>query len=192
MRRPILKPAQLIRENRTGASVAIIAAAIASATAAQTTVSGSPKAMAAAQPAFSPPSASAAANRADTDAAPPVQEAKPGSAAAAAPGVGAPDVAANPSGTQLQEIVVTAQKREQSINSVPITVTAVTGDALVARGITQCGRSEQGGPRLQLCSDHLRRARLCDPGGLGYTTPALAPHRPSRSISTRRRSPIPS
>lgn len=37
---------------------------------------------------------------------------------------------------QLQEIVVTAQKREQSINSVPMSVTAVTGQQLEAAGIT--------------------------------------------------------
>ncbi len=34
------------------------------------------------------------------------------------------------------EIVVTAQKREQSINQVPLSITAVSGDALTQRGIT--------------------------------------------------------
>ena len=136
LRRQFIKPARPNRRERTAVSLAVIATAIASAATAQAAVPASPVAEAGSQPAASPPSASPAANPADSDAAPPAQEAKPGSTAAAAPGVSAPNVAANSSGTQLQEIVVTAQKREQSINSVPLTVTAVTGDALVARGIT--------------------------------------------------------
>jgi iron complex outermembrane receptor protein len=36
----------------------------------------------------------------------------------------------------LAEIVVTAQKREQSINDVPISITAISGDSLVKQGIT--------------------------------------------------------
>ena len=36
---------------------------------------------------------------------------------------------------QLEEIVVTAQKREQSAQSTPIAITAISGDSLVAAGI---------------------------------------------------------
>ena len=133
MRVQFITSARLNRKDRTAVSLAAIAASLASAAAAQIPVPTSTVAVAT-QPAGRSP----AANPADSDAAPPVQEARPGSAAAAAaaPGVTAPNVAASPNGTQLQEIVVTAQKREQSINSVPITVTAVTGDAMIARGIT--------------------------------------------------------
>ena len=35
------------------------------------------------------------------------------------------------------EIVVTAQKREQSINKVPMSITALSGQALIDRGVTQ-------------------------------------------------------
>jgi iron complex outermembrane receptor protein len=38
--------------------------------------------------------------------------------------------------TQITEIVVTAQKRAESLQSVPIAVTALSGDALAARGIS--------------------------------------------------------
>ena len=47
---------------------------------------------------------------------------------------GSPPAPANATG--VEEIVVTAQKREQSINSVGQSITAVTGDALIQRGIT--------------------------------------------------------
>ncbi len=39
-------------------------------------------------------------------------------------------------GLSIQEVVVTAQKREESINSVPVAITAVTGETLQALGIT--------------------------------------------------------
>ena len=42
----------------------------------------------------------------------------------------------DPTPPSVAEIVVTAQKREQSINQVPLSITAVTGDALLERGIT--------------------------------------------------------
>src|SRR5262245_37117889 len=45
------------------------------------------------------------------------------------------DLAAMSTG-QVEEIVVTAQKREQSANSVGISITAATGDVLLDRGIT--------------------------------------------------------
>jgi iron complex outermembrane receptor protein len=41
-----------------------------------------------------------------------------------------------PSETGLQDIIVTAQKREQSLIKVPVSVTAITGDALQANRIT--------------------------------------------------------
>jgi outer membrane receptor protein involved in Fe transport len=39
-------------------------------------------------------------------------------------------------GPRIEEIVVTAQKREESINSVPVAITAVTGETLQALGVT--------------------------------------------------------
>jgi iron complex outermembrane receptor protein len=38
---------------------------------------------------------------------------------------------------QVTEIVVTAQKREEKVNSVPMSITAVTGAQLAAGGVTQ-------------------------------------------------------
>ena len=70
------------------------------------------------------------------DPAPPRREAKPGSAAAVKAEVTNANVAATPTGNAVEAITVTAQKRKQSINSVPISVTALSGDALLQRGIT--------------------------------------------------------
>ncbi|HKR87927.1 MAG TPA: TonB-dependent receptor [Phenylobacterium sp.] len=44
--------------------------------------------------------------------------------------------AAPPEGATLQEIVVTANKREENLQNVPIAITAVTGDRLVKAGVT--------------------------------------------------------
>ena len=43
-----------------------------------------------------------------------------------------PTVAIAQDGPQLEEVVVTAQRREQSMQDVPVAVTAVTGDELAA------------------------------------------------------------
>ncbi len=77
-------------------------------------------------PATSPSSASAASAS--------VQQDSRGSAAVAA-GVSATNAAPSAQSVAVQEIIVTAQKREQSINKVPLSVTAVTGDALLQRGV---------------------------------------------------------
>lgn len=51
---------------------------------------------------------------------------------------------------QIEEIVVTAQKREQNLQQVPISVTAVTGEALQAQGITDLSSFAQMTSGLQL------------------------------------------
>lgn len=40
------------------------------------------------------------------------------------------------SGGGIEDIIVTAQKRAESINQVPLSITAVSGDALIAQGIS--------------------------------------------------------
>src|SRR3546814_3629727 len=47
---------------------------------------------------------------------------------------------------RIEEIIVTAQKREQSLNSVGLTVTAISGEALAERNLT---RSEEHTSELQ-------------------------------------------
>jgi iron complex outermembrane recepter protein len=49
---------------------------------------------------------------------------------------GGPSAAAQENEVGLQEIVVTAEKRSERINDVPISITAVTGDRLQSQGIT--------------------------------------------------------
>ena len=53
-----------------------------------------------------------------------------------APTEDAPQNGAAQSDAGLAEIVVTAQKREQSINDVPMSITAILGNSLVQQGIT--------------------------------------------------------
>ena len=49
---------------------------------------------------------------------------------------GGPSAADQGNEVGLQEIVVTAEKRSERINDVPISITAVTGDRLQSQGIT--------------------------------------------------------
>jgi len=51
---------------------------------------------------------------------------------------------------QIEEIVVTAQKREQNLQKIPISVTAVTGDSLEAQGIADVPSFAQATSGLQL------------------------------------------
>jgi iron complex outermembrane receptor protein len=51
---------------------------------------------------------------------------------------------------QIEEIVVTAQKREQNLQKIPISVTAVTGDSLEARGIADVSSFAEATSGLQL------------------------------------------
>jgi iron complex outermembrane recepter protein len=51
---------------------------------------------------------------------------------------------------QIEEIVVTAQKREQNLQKVPISVTAVSGEMLEAQGITDVSSFAQATSGLQL------------------------------------------
>src|SRR5258707_4502952 len=46
-------------------------------------------------------------------------------------------------GSGLEEIVVTAQKRSERVNDVPLSITAVTGDKLVELGVTSASDLER-------------------------------------------------
>lgn len=61
-----------------------------------------------------------------------------------------PAQVASNSSEQIEEIVVTAQRREQNLQKVPISVTAVSGDSLQARGITDVSSFAQATSGLQL------------------------------------------
>ncbi|MFA5939482.1 MAG: TonB-dependent receptor [Sinimarinibacterium sp.] len=67
----------------------------------------------------------------DTIAVPETEEAAPAQAPAPAPRPASPR-----GGLEIEEIVVTAQKREESANDVPIAISTFTGDTLDALGIT--------------------------------------------------------
>ena len=58
----------------------------------------------------------------------------------------------NASTDTVQEVVVTAQRREQSILKVPVAVTALTGDALVTKGVTNSAQLASTVPNLQVNS----------------------------------------
>jgi outer membrane receptor protein involved in Fe transport len=58
------------------------------------------------------------------------------------------------SSTSVQELVVTAQRREQSILKVPVAVTAVTGDALATKGVTNSAQLATVTPNLQINSPY--------------------------------------
>ena len=58
-----------------------------------------------------------------------------------------PDVGANDA-SGIEEIIVTARRREESLQSAPITVTAFTGEQLAAKGITDFSRLAQATPGI--------------------------------------------
>lgn len=60
------------------------------------------------------------------------------------------DPAAQSSGSQLEEIIVTAQRREQRLQDVPIAVSAVSGEALTSRGVTNLLGLTPSVPGLQV------------------------------------------
>jgi outer membrane receptor protein involved in Fe transport len=57
------------------------------------------------------------------------------------------------SGSQVSEIVVTAQRRESNLQTTPVSVTAVTGADLQARGISSLASLAQGTPGVSLKSE---------------------------------------
>lgn len=57
-------------------------------------------------------------------------------------------------GRHLEEIVVTAQRRQEAIQSVPIAVTAFSGDTLERRNITQAFQLQYAVPALSLTSPY--------------------------------------
>ena len=58
------------------------------------------------------------------------------------------EAAANDQGSA-GDIVVTAQKRSEKLNDVPMAITAATGEALVSQGITQVSQLARIEPSLQ-------------------------------------------
>src|ERR1700733_7977114 len=67
----------------------------------------------------------------------------------AAAGAASP-AAVDQGGTQLQEIIVTAQKRSQKINDVGMAITAATGAELVQRNVTSVAGLTRIEPSLQV------------------------------------------
>jgi len=59
---------------------------------------------------------------------------------------------ASPDGAGLEDIVVTAQRREERLQDVPIAMTALSGDALEQSGITNTQQLTQAIPNLVMTS----------------------------------------
>jgi outer membrane receptor protein involved in Fe transport len=76
-----------------------------------------------------------------------------GCRAAGAPIDATTSAAAAGAGPVVSEIVVTAQKRESTLQTTPVSVTAVTGEDLQARGISSLADLAQGTPGVSLKSE---------------------------------------
>jgi iron complex outermembrane recepter protein len=84
--------------------------------------------------------------------------------------IGAPAIAqdaASGDSIALEEIVVTAQKREQNLQSVPVAVTAVTGDALQQQGITNFAELAQVSPTLTVSRSNQATGSTVNVRGIG-------------------------
>src|SRR5665213_1752991 len=77
----------------------------------------------------------------------------PALAQAQAPGAPAPDNAATPLAAQVNDVVVTATKRAQKLQNVPIAVTALTGQVITKMGGTDLSDVAGATPGLSLQSD---------------------------------------
>jgi iron complex outermembrane receptor protein len=72
----------------------------------------------------------------------------------------------NPVGATLEEIVVTAQKREQSIQDVPISITAISGDAISDNGYQNISELAAQTPGVQVQENDLFPAYFIRGAGL--------------------------
>lgn len=70
-------------------------------------------------------------------------------------------------GVMLEEIVVTAQKREQNLQSVPASVTALSAEAIEAKGITQFENISQVAPGLTITQGTQRTGNSINIRGIG-------------------------
>ena len=66
----------------------------------------------------------------------------------------ATEQAATPPADETGDIVVTAQRREQSVLSVPIAISAVSGNTLASKGITNSADLASAVPNLQVSSPY--------------------------------------
>ena len=73
-----------------------------------------------------------------------------GTAAADAAGVATNSVDTPPEAGQIGDIVVTAQRREESLQRVPLSITAVSGEALKQANVTDINRIEQIAPGVRI------------------------------------------
>ncbi|CAN7364510.1 TonB-dependent receptor [Phenylobacterium sp. LjRoot225] len=73
-------------------------------------------------------------------------------AALALPQAVAAQAASGQTAAQVSEVVVTAQKRQETVQTVPISVTAFTGDSLERRGVTSVGDLARIAPALTVMS----------------------------------------
>lgn len=74
--------------------------------------------------------------------------------------------------TDAREIIVTAQKREQSLNSVPLAITAVTKDELTTRGVTSVAELSKIEPSFVATTSTLGRP-LYSIRGIGFNSDTL-------------------
>jgi iron complex outermembrane recepter protein len=97
----------------------------------------------------------------------------------ASPGQATSDKVAEP--TDISEVVVTAQKRSQSINDVGLTVSAITSDALAKQGISTLADVAQAVPSLSF-SESANHTPILTLRGVGFIEGSL-PSYPAVSVS---------
>jgi len=71
----------------------------------------------------------------------------------AATGTAAESAGSSSAGSALEEVVVTAQKRVSTVQDTPISIAAVSGDDLLARGVASLAALAQGTPGVSLKSE---------------------------------------
>ena len=87
-------------------------------------------------------------------------------------------------GVGLEEIIVTAQKREQNLQEVPIAVSVVTGSLLDAVGGVQRRGAAAARAVLNIRKTNTRSTRRCSCAASARSTSRSRPSRASLSCST--------
>jgi outer membrane receptor protein involved in Fe transport len=78
------------------------------------------------------------------------------------------------SSSEVGEVIVTAQKREQTIQSVGMSIQAVSGDALTNKGLDSTGDLTKLVPGLNAFDTGIQGAPGIGIRGVGYHDPSLA------------------
>lgn len=85
------------------------------------------------------------------------------------------DASSDASGDQLQEVVVTAERRTESLRTTPIATTVLSSDELSQKGVVQIADLQHASPALSITTVGLSRIVNIRGIGLHSRSPSVVP-----------------